>query len=116
MQRLRFLVNLNLQREELFAAFLDHRRSLLDRKLLNAMIERVNHVKIALAIESQSVRSIELAGADTLFRNQPAQVLAFRRELLHAATDGADPEAIIPVDAQADGTDQTSRLSILVSQ
>src|SRR5437660_11859850 len=58
---------------------------------------------MSLAVEGQAVWRGELAGGGAL-RAETAQVGAGGGELLHAMVGGADPEAILLVDTQSNGT------------
>src|SRR5262249_47404586 len=74
------------------------------RELLNPLIARIRHVEKTLAVHRHAVRPGKLAG--TFPGAADAQdVLAFRRELLHAVVQAADPDAVVAVEHDADGTE-----------
>ena len=74
---------------------------LLDGKFLDAVVVGVHDVQVAVAVEGEPVRRVELARLGPL-PSEAAQVLALRRELLDAAADGTDPDPVVLIDADAD--------------
>src|SRR5437764_4671270 len=74
---------------------------LLDCEFLNAVVISVDDVQVAVAVQGDAVRRIELAGLGPLLA-EAAQILALRRELLDAAADGTYPDPVVPIDADAD--------------
>ena len=76
--------------------------SLVDSKLLDPRVHRVRDIQAAVACQHDSMRQVEAAGFCAL-ASYATQILAFVRELLDTIIRRADPDPIIPVDAQSDG-------------
>src|SRR5262249_41574223 len=82
---------------------LPHRPSSRCGKFLHTMVERIHHIQAAGAVEGEGVRNHELAGFGAGAAEDTGEELAVRSELLNPAAHGADPEAAVFVEAQADG-------------
>src|SRR5262245_25357175 len=73
-----------------------------DVELLDAVVVGIHHVQLAAAIDRHAMRGEELAWFTPLLVADAAQELPLARELLDPAAGGADPNAILLVDAEAD--------------
>src|SRR5260221_6173135 len=74
---------------------------LLNGKLLDTVIKRVDDIELAVTVKCEPVRGIELAGFGPRF-SEASQVGAVTGELLDATTHGAHPDSIMLVNANAD--------------
>src|SRR5438270_37404 len=63
----------------------------LDSEFLDAMVEGVDDIQMAVAVEGDAVRGEELARPGPLLA-EATQELAVLGELLNATADGADPD------------------------
>src|SRR5207249_3759608 len=74
-------------------------------ELLHPLVRGVHNVQVALAVDGQPVRELELPLLVTLLPERQ-QVLPLRREELHPVVRRADPDPALAIDADAHGAGQ----------